>query len=100
MSNDNRPVKIGIKDLCNKFLTFSGILAVEIISILGYQSLNDDLRDQSISKWLISHIVFTGIQLYLYLRLMVIICINYGKIMATSEWEGKIGETLLLCGDG
>jgi hypothetical protein len=98
MSEDNRPVTIGIGSLCSKFITFSVELTIGIISILGYQSLNDVLRAESISKWLLAHIIFTMIRAYLYFRLVAIICFHYGQVMPADEWKAKISKDISTLG--
>lgn len=86
-STDNRPTRIGIKQLCKRVPQFAVLTALAVVYTFTYNSLSSELRSEPISKWLIAHIVFTWAIVWLSGRYLLLIIQNYGRLMTAQEWK-------------
>lgn len=86
MSKANgRPVRITGKKVCGQIFRFGLNVGVTILFILGYVTLSSDLRDKTISKWFLSHIVFACIVTLVSACYTLFVVYYYDRVMRDDE---------------
>jgi hypothetical protein len=96
MSDSDSPVRITRAQVLKQFMSFALNAGLSVFFLLGYLETNSDLKNKPISKWLLSHIVFSFVH-SIFCALNTFIAIYYlDQIMTVGEWKKKMSTDYYL----
>jgi hypothetical protein len=93
-SNDNDHLDMDMSnqsEKLNKSLFFAFNVGLLMLYIFGYVTVFSTLKNEAITKWLFSHIVFSSIQIILSGHCIFISLRSYFQIMSENDLKKRLG---------